>query len=428
MKRLNYFRIFSERKSNCILLSLYLSFIIICQIIVNNNFDRFYVGSGSWMIISFLFSPIIIHFFSKLEIDDTRLFQQKSGRKVSLILYGVPLAVLLIYFVAYYPGGFTQDSIEQYGQAIGAQPFNDWHPVLQTLFAFWLPLTITGGCAGSVSLFQVLVFSAALGYCFHTIYQYAGKNYVSGSMIYILCNPLLCISVIPWKDVSFAIGALLLMVFSLKIIMSGGNWLNRFSHFVFLVTVFVFTTIFRHNAILFTAPLLLALFFQIPGKKFLTVLLAIIALFSAVKGPLYSTLRVETPGRRQVETLGLPMTVIGAAVRYTPYALDEDILEFAYKIAPREIWERHYKSGDFNAVKLRPESDTDIIEEYGAKSVLRMMFRCIKSSPGVCLSSLVKLTEGVYTVTDPHPVNIGPHIEKNGYGIEHSSTVYGIEK
>lgn len=413
-----------KKNLNRILLALYLSFIFICQIIVSPYYSLWYlrIGSVIWIVTFFLAAPIIIRFFSKIELEDGQVFNNISSRTLIFIFWGVPLAVLLIYYIAYYPGGFSADSIIQYKQVIANQ-YNDWHPVLQTLFAFWIPLKITGGWIGSISLFQILVFSAALGYSFHTIYKYTGKKYVIGAMAFILCNPLLCIAVIPWKDVSFAIGALLLSVFSIEILVSKGRWFDHTFHIIIFVIVFVFTTIFRHNAILFTAPLLFAILFQISGKRFLIILLTIIALFGIIKGPLYRALQVEKPDRRQVETLGLPVTVIGAAVTYTPDVLDNDILDFAYEIAPVDMWEQYYIAGNFNNLKWQPGTNVDVIEAYGAESVLDMMFRCIKSSPWACLPSVVKLTEGVYTITDSHPVVIVPQINKNDCGIEKSLTV-----
>lgn len=400
MNKLNIRKTYSEKRVNCILLAAYLSFILISRLFVHMNCPIYLLATGACVlvVISFILAPVIIRFFSNIFVDDKHHFGRISSLKLRLFFYCFPLFVLLAYYVAYYPGDFSPDSIDQYRQAITNQ-YNDWHPVLHTLFTFWLPLRFSGGWIGSVTLFQELVLAATLGYCFESIYKYAGKYYVIGTMIFILCAPHLRIVRHPWKDVSFAIGALLLMVFSLHIFMTKGAWIKKISHAIFFIVVFVFTTIVRHNAILFTAPLLLALFFQILRKRFLIITLAIIALFTVIKGPLYSVLQVKAPGRRQVETLGLPMTIIGAAVTYTPGILEKDILEFAYKIAPRHVWTTNYHLGDYNSVKWQPETNNDVIEEYGAKKILDMMVRCIKASPRASISNIVKLTEGIYAVT-----------------------------
>lgn len=411
-----------SRKVNCILLAVYFSFISISHIISSDLCCLSYLGIGSLLciILALSLAPFLINRFSVLSLPE----EEKLGtdrRKTILLLYGIPLLVLFCYYIAYYPGAFSPDSMDQYGQAISNQ-YNDWHPVLHTLIAFKLPLTISGGWIGSIVLFQILLFSVSLGYCFQIINEYAGKTFTIVTMLFVLGNPLTCnIAMYPWKDVSFAIGTLLLMTFSLQIFISKGNWMVSPLHMTAFIVVFVLTTIFRHNAILFTAPLLFAVLFQISPKRVLLIASAIILLISAIKGPLYKALQVESPDKRQVETLGLPMTVIGAAVKYAPEKMDDEILRFAYSVAPAEIWDKYYSYGDFNSVKFLSETDLDVIEEYGRDRVIQLALMCFKKTPSVCLRSLVKLTDGIYTVTDPHPVGISPDMTKNTYGIVFST-------
>lgn len=415
----------STGKASRIILAIYLSFILISQVLVIPNLGLLpaVLCAVAVTVISFLVSPLIIRLFSKGELKDEVHFKKISPRALKVIFYGLPLFVLLLYYFAYYPGGFTNDSLAQFNEYFYAT-YTDWHPALHTLFAFTLPLKLTHGWIGSVVLFQVLLFAASLGYCFDTIYTYAGRNYVIGSMIYILANPLLAISVNPWKDTSFAIGTLLLMTFALRVYASRGKWLTKPINIVLFVVVIVFTTIFRHNGILFTVPLLLAVLLQLSRKRAICILLASVVLFGVVKGPLYALFDVrKAEQRRQIETMGLPLTVIGAAVTYTPQVLDADILEFAYKIAPAEIWEGYYELGNINVIKwgtldnIDDYVDIDAVDEYEASKIIDMMLRCFKESPSVCISSLIKLTEGVYTVTDKHYVEIVPYIDDNYFGI-----------
>ena len=407
------------KKANSILLAVYLSFVLISQIVVNTeHFIGPYLVIGSFLavIISACAAPFLISRFSALSLPGKGC-GRTGGRMPRFCLYGIPLMILIFYYTAYYPGAFAVDSIDQYQQALTDQ-YNDWHPVLHTLIAFKLPMLVSGGWVGSFALFQILIFAVSLGYCFQTINQYAGKGFTVASMFFVLANPLTGnTAVFPWKDTAFAIGAMLLMTFSLQIFMTKGEWMTSWTHLAAFAAVFVVTTIVRHNAILFTIPLLFAVLFQISPKRFLILLLAIVSLFCTIKGPLYKALKVENPDKRQVETLGLPMTIIGAAVTYEPSKMDDEVLRFAYQIAPAEVWEKNYSYGNFNAVKWLSETDTDVIEDYGRERVIRMAFSCFKKAPSVCLKSLVKLTEGIYTITDPHPVSISPGIARNTYGI-----------
>ena len=404
-------------KTNSILLFLYFAFVLIAQIVVCSNGSRSYlvIGSGIAISIALIVSPYIIRYFSNLCL----IGQQSSEAHNKIgwpLLFVISLLVFLLYYVAYYPGCFSWDSLSQYREAT-ANRFGDWHPAIHTLFVFKFPLTLTGGWIGSIVLFQILCFSIALGYSFRSIYEIAGRNYLIGSMVFILCNPLTGnIAMYPWKDVAFGIGALLLMTFALNTFLSEGVWIKKPLNIIVFVGVFVLTTLFRHNAILFTFPLFIAVAFQVSSKRLLLLMtVTIVGLLFIIKGPIYSVFDVHSPGFRRVEMLGLPMTVIGAAVTTSPEKLDKEVLEFAYKVTPRNVWEKYYSFGSFNSVKFGRGIDWGVIEKYGFAKIIKMTVSCFKRVPFTCIRSMAKLTEGTYSLTgtDPYPIVIEPQIKKD---------------
>ena len=105
------------------------------------------------------------------------------------------------------------------------------------------------------------------------------------------------------------------------------------------------------------------------------------------------------------------MTIIGAVVTHTPEALDEETREFAYKVAPKEVWEEKYKDGSYNAVKWDDRTNNNVIEEYGTQKVISMMFKSINASKCVALTSLIKLTDANYSLTDDYDkfIYLGKH-------------------
>ena len=407
---------------NGLLFILYSILVFFMAIIVSDHFSLYY---SLWMILliivlSIIFCPIIIRFFSQKNIK-TQLDAKNTHHTIlRMAVYVAPFAVLLLYYVAYFPGGFSPDSLSQYGQAISNQ-YKDWHPVIQTLFTFKLPLSITGGWIGSIILFQILCFSIILGYSFDTVLKYTNTKYTVIAMIFVLMNPQLgYISMYPWKDISFAMGALLMMVYSLRIFLSKGEWIKKPWNMVLFILTASLTTLFRHNALLFTIPLIIAILFYLSKKRGFIICLSILVLCLSIKLPLYYAIGVQNPNKRQVELLGLPMTVIGAVVTYTPEALDKETLEFAYKVAPKEVWESKFTFGSYNTVKWNDRTNNDIIEEYGTQKVLLMMFKCFKVSKGVALKSLIRLTEASFSVTSDYDGFFYPYIDENSYGLSQS--------
>ena len=319
----------------------------------------------------------------------------------------VSLLINLIRFFAFYPGTFSQDAISQYHQAI-TNIYNDWHPVFQTLFAIKLPLLLTGGWVASIALFQILLFSAVLSYTCYSIAKYTKTIYSVIIFAFITLNPQIGnFVVICVKDTTFSIGALLLAAYVLNIYFTKGKWFEKkFNTVAFIISI-ALTTLFRHNAILYTLPLLIAVLLYSTKKQGIIIALASIILIIGIKYPLYGALGVESPDKRQIEMMGLPMVVIGAVVKYNPNALDETTKEFVYKIADQEVWDENYSYGNYNYVKWDSRTNNDVIEEYSPLEIINMMLKCIKRSPVASTKGLVALTSPVYSIYD-HRISSQP--------------------
>ena len=405
-----------------LLLTLYSIIVFSTAIVINRHLSRSYfiIAELFIIILSIIICPKIIRYLSRLTIHQStsNTVSPKYLSSIKCAFYLVPFFYFFIYYIAFYPGGFSPDSIRQYTQAIN-NSYNDWHPVMQTIFAFTIPITFTKGWIGSIVLFQIICFSLILGYSLNTIYQFTNFKYTVLSMAFIFLNPQLgYISMFPWKDISFTIGSILLLTYSLRIFVTRGQWIQLPLNRVLYIITLSLTTLFRHNAILFTAPLVFAITFYLPRNHKLLICLSTILLCIIIKQSFYSILNVEKPDKRQIETLGLPMTIIGAVTTYTPELLDDETKDFVYKIATKDVWQEKYRYGSYNEVKWDPRTNNNIIEEYGFRKVISMMFRSFQRSKKVSIIALIKLTEAVYTITDNYNSIIVPMIVTNEYGIK----------
>ena len=402
---------------------LYTMFVFLTAVVIDNSFSKAYLFIAVLFIVPLciIICPRLIRLFSRLSISNklhTKEFSNKINVIIRIAFFVIPLSLFLFYYFVYFPGGFSSDSITQYSQTINNQ-YNDWHPVMQTLFAFKLPLLLTGGWIGSIVLFQIIILSGVIAYSINVVYNYTNIKIAAISLLFIILNPQIPnIAMYPFKDVSFAMGALLLLSFSVEIYFTNGKWAKKISHLVVFILVASLTILFRHNAILFVIPLCLVVLFYLPKRKIAIILLSVLVTVTIIKIPVYSIIGVESPSKRQIETLGLPMTVIGAVVKYNPEALDEETKTFAYKVAPKEVWEEKYEYGTYNLVKSDKKTNNDIIEEYGTQKIIKMMFSCVKNAPKESIIGLIKLTEAVYTVTDKYYITIRPIAESNNLGIE----------
>ena len=377
------------------------------------------------IILAILICPQILKWVRKIHIRQPRKDGKSSHNFAWLLLFFlIPLILFFAKYIIYYPGAFSPDSLTQYQQALTGS-YNDWHPVIQTLLSIKLPLVLTGGWIGSITLFQIICFSVILAYALYTIRKHTNNRYAILAMLFIMLNPQTTnMAMFPWKDVSFAMGALLLVTYALRIYFTSGDWIKRPLNLIAFIITAALTTLVRHNALLFTIPLFIAIAFLINWKRALIVCAGAIILIAAIKIPLYSALHVEKPDKRQIETLGLPMNIIGSVATYFPEQLDDETRSFIYQVAPEEVWEEKYTYGNYNSVKWDDRTNNDIIEEYGAARVLSMTLRCLKTSPTTSMRGLIRLTDAVYTISDDYIYYDVPGIHDNEYGI----TQQGISK
>ncbi len=406
---------------NGIILIVY-TFFVLGTYIVTSKLDLSIKYSIRWLFILLIALVIVCPYILKrLNRVTIKCRENPISNEISIrfffAFFIIAMMVFLIYWAGYYPGGFYGDQMGQYGQAI-SNNYDDWHPAFHTLLVYKLPLLLTFGWTGSIILFQIIAFSTAISYAAFALLKHTNKTVAFCYLGIVLLNPSTGNTAMqPTKDATFSIGTLFLVTFAFLIVCSKKRWLSKFRHIIALIVVLSITTLVRHNAMLFTVPYLIAVILYMSKKKAIISIVSFIMIIVMVKGPLYSALNVGGVGKRQVETLGLPMTVIGAVVTNDPESLDAEVLKFAYKVAPKEVWEENYAYGDFNHVKWDPRSNNKVIEEYGAGKVLRYMMSAFSANPRAAIQGLIKLTDPVYTVTDDYSYYETLGAADNEYGI-----------
>lgn len=370
---------------------------------------------------------VILYFLSCLILKTVRGISLScaSQEKNTVIPFAVftilAFAVLMIWYIAFRPGSFEDDNIAQLGQALTGE-YDNWHPVWHTLLFYKLPLIITGS-TGSIVPFQMLWFSLAVGYMCAVLYRYFGRIFSVIAFAYAVFNPITgYILLFPFKDVAFAITGMLACTMAMQIRFSDGAWADKWYKCVLLGLILASGTIFRHNGILFTGMLLIALFFNMDKCKWGITAICFAGFMILIQGPLYKALNVNDSGTEVIQVVGFPMSIIGNVARETPELMDEETAEFVYSIAPAETWETVYQRGNFNLMKYGGAENTQVIEDTGAADIVRMAARCTLRSPQAALDSFFSLTDFVYgfDIRDKADIDIFTNnIIENDYGIEH---------
>ena len=399
MKSLNEIKF--KTNINSIILAVYI-FIVWAAYIFKNRSSRaigLFIFLSIALILSLIVSSKIVKAVQKIEINKNNSPELKK-RTVFFSFFAISLFVMLLWFWAFFPGAYPIiDVIWQYKQALEGS-YNDWHPFWHTIVFYTFPVKLTGKLY-SVVLFQMIYFSLLIGYMGMVIYKHSSLKISLISIAYILLNPFTgWMLIYPCKDVGTAITGCLAMIMAMEAYFSR-EWAKKWWRLVLLGIMLANTTLFRYNAILFTLVLAIALLFILDKKQFFIMFATFIIFVFIIKIPVYKILNVEKPDERVTEMTGLPLTIIGNVVKESPEKLDQETLNFAYSIAPKEDWENFYRCGSFNDLKFQGFDSTrfnkNVIEEAGIVKVFCMAAKCFKVAPENSLDALITLTDVVYS-------------------------------
>ena len=357
-----------------------------------------------WMVLAgiFVFTPMILKRVREWQPRIHSFGSDLSPFTFRGVCFGCSMAVLGFCFLAVNPGGFDGDPGIQLRQALNGE-WNDYYPVLHTLLVLWLPLAITGGWFPAIILFQILLFSMALTYVCETVRIYADTFWAFVSLAMILLNPITqSYLMYGYKDETFGICAMVLVCMNARIQFSDGDWLKKKRNMVLFAMMVTMTALIRHNGILFAVPCLAGAMMCTNWKRGLLIFGTALLIFAGIKGPLYSAIGVKKTEDRSSQTMGLPMAVIGGAVKYRPERLDNELLDFAYSVAPKEVWEEEYNWGVYNWVDWDPRSDHQVLADAGMGQVVKYMLRAFREAPKECLKALIETTAISYGITTDH--------------------------
>ncbi len=392
----------NAQKLSLLFLYLYFVFVFIGQYITDISVDL-----KTWMVLLLLAGAVIATTVTDkisqtvLRISTGKIGTQKELTIWFLLCFVCTFGILERYYYAFFPGSYSPDSNLQLYQAVSGN-YSDWHPFIHTFLFFTIPIKLFQSIEMIVFL-QIMYFSVALAYLIMTLRKYGcPRKLCVFSLCLVLFSPITGnILMYPWKDCGMAIFAMVTMAHYINVLLSKGEWLRRKRNIVVCSLFFALTTLVRHNAILFTLPMLAALAvigWRAYKRQVMSMILIFAALLFLVKVPMYHLYKVEKPGERTVETMGMCMVMMGNVLENCPEKLDSEVKSFLYQVSPKEVWEQNYVTGDFNNVKWSSETDTAVIEEAGAQKLLKYTFQTFRASGIYSLQAFLKLTGMVWKI------------------------------
>jgi len=406
----------------CILLTLYLLFIFYGQLILINIKPEHSILISLFITIPMLYFGL--YYSRKISVKIVNRENLTTKRKVSvfILFFVLTLTYIEMWQLAYWPGFFSPDSVDQYKQVLSGK-YDDWHPVIHTLLIFGIPHYIFGE-AYMIIFCQIVVFSLAISYLFLTLYEFKiSKLCIICSYLYIILNPNTCkIMLYPWKDSAFSILATILFTFIFRIYLTKGRWFDtKFNIFIFTITC-VLLTLFRHNGILLTLPIFIILLISkiVSFKKISSSILLFLSCIFIIKSLLYPAIDVEKPGRRNIEVLGLPLTILSNLYFEDKLNFNNEAKQMMSQITSQDKWKK-YRPGNFNSIKFSANKDgMENVEAIGKNKIISYTIDAIKHRPCDSFLAFAQLTSMVWTINgNGYRINPGMTGSAKKLNIEH---------
>jgi len=324
---------------------------------------------------------LIIFICYRLHNNGIRIGDKKPLRRKTVIIFSLLCWLPLLFTLVVMFPGLTSPDTEWQWEQVQTFMFNDWHPVVHTLF-IWLVTRIVNHY-GFVVFVQIIVFSIGVGYLIATLESWGfSKKWLLISGLVIAINFYTWkIMMYLWKDIAFTILLTYIAIMLINIYFSDGAWFNKIFNSISFSVVTALASMVRHNGIFFTVPLLilmLVFYFKQTRRVLIAVLFVPLIIF-LVKIPLYSVLNVKYPHNTYVESVGIPMTIMGDVLIKNPDTLSSETKSFLNTIATDEEWHSVYSLGKYNSIKW-PFSAFDVIETIPVNQFIKMTLHTIRNA------------------------------------------------
>ncbi len=320
---------------------------------------------------------------------DARVFWAALG--ICAVVFGCA-------FAACWPGGVSYDASNQWRQALSGE-FINWHPLAHTLL-IWLATRVTASYPTVVAV-KISVFSESITYLAATLHKRGVPAWLALLVHAVTAVSLPVRNTLMYlgKDSAMTIGVLALTAQVVNILYTRGAWLQKPRNAVAFGVALAFATLMRHNAVLWTLPLLLCTLCGYARSRRGAGIAAacFAALCLLVQGPLYAALDVVYPVNTTEESVGIPMTILCDVRQQAPDKLDAQTAAFLNDLATEADWQSVYQPHTYNSIKFT--YDREKITSRPVGDILGMALRTAQAAPRIAFEAVNGVTDLVWDLT-----------------------------
>ena len=393
------------------------------------------IGAGLF----FLFYALVLALFLWMQDREPTMPAGECPRyynRLPLFSFCFCLLCWLPYFITNYPGIMTVDSLNQYGQIIGALPVSNHHPWLHTQL---IRLFYTAGIAltgdpvtglGFFTVFQMLVMAGIFAFLTDTFVRLRIRPaFCLVSLAFYAVLPYNAIYMVTmWKDILFSGMTLLFTILLFRFLAAGGFLfpehtgggeapfrITPVTCLLYVIAGFCMC-MFRANgfyAFVLTLHFLL-LCFRREWKKHVLLNLLILLAALTIKGPVMHACQVAPPDF--VESLSIPIQLAARVYADGEAVAEQDDAMWNRIVDTSAIAETYESFCSDHMKNLIRQGDQDYLTAHKG-DYLRLWLRFGLAHPGAYLRGYIDATKGYWYPDVPNRIGSDERIAENPYGL-----------
>lgn len=382
-------------------------------------------------ILYILGNGIIIYLVLNLIIPKLINYKEKREKRtqkqynIFLLSFLIIFICYIPYFIIYYPGILTSDSISELSMILGLKAITDHHTVLHVIYMM-IPFKIgqvlfnnINLSVAFISLIQMIIVSLTFAYSIKFLKQRnMPKPFIIGVLIYYALFPIHGFySLTMWKDILFSCSIVLLTIECIKLLEKNNITLKNSYMFIIVSLLTVFS---RNNGIYmyFMLAIITLILFRKNIKTVGIMLLIVFGTYFFIKGPIYGLLNIKKS--QSAEYIAMPMQQIGRmAYKGVKFTKEEEKL--INKVIPVDILKEVYTPEIVDPIKFNEKYNAKAFEENKDEYLELWLSLCYKH-PVTAIESYLTSTLGYWYPGVEYWITTA-QIDKNDLGIRTSSIV-----
>ena len=356
-------------------------------------------------------------------INKTTFFDAKVKKLKKYKLFIIYMLIIMLawlpYFIGFFPGIMSSDSVDQWRQAIGMSTLNNHHPVTHTMIIRFSTLISGDKSPWAYSLIQYLIMSASMAFaCVWLRLKGLKKYFVWLVLAFFALHPINALySITMWKDVLFSVSVMLFTIAITESVLTNGKSIAKPSYFwLFLISGICVANLRNNGTLVAILAVALVCIFITGNRRRMAIIVGAVLASALIKSLLITSFNI--PESSIVESFAIPIQQVSRVVVEDGEISSKD-MALIEKVASASDIKANYAENTVDPVKFSPKFNTKQLNDHKGE-YFSLWLRLLINNPRTYVRAYLEETRGYW---DPLTYNwaIFYDIDKNNVGLSQNT-------